>query len=290
MIKNLFSTVLILSLIACSSHENRTKNNTDKINQKQDSVISHSLKKETVLLAMMEADQVVPVQFLVNGKLEKGDLLLSENGRFKKNQLLFKINSEALYFQLVKEKEELTRLLFIAIAEMETAAPSERQKWIDFLKLISNDELLPAFPSINEIREKVVITDNKVDQQYFKIRKMEKEMSQYFLLAPFSGTIQQLKTNVGGFVKKGDVFAQLVSNQFHLKMNVASIQISAYKLGDIFEIRMMDNDSLVGSATISSISKLVVKDSIALQLNFQKLDKRFLIHGLKFKLSPALLQ
>jgi len=283
--KNILFILLISILFACTDTGDKKKAKKVKIITPQKVDSKKQKPVPTKWIAEIESDAIIPVLFLVAGKLEIGDISLHEGATFKKNQLLYRVNSEAYYYDLVAEKEELTRRLFTVIAQIEVAAPNERQKWIDFLKGISDVELIPAFPAINALKEKVIISDNKLDQQYNKIRKMEKEMSHYFMLAPFNGTISSLKTNVGGFVKKGQELCVLFSNQFHLSCKVSSADLEKMNLKKEFIIKTFNGTKSIGKAIFQFSRPNTSKDSVNLQFSLKQLDKRFKVNGYKIQIS-----
>lgn len=281
-----FLSLLSVSILfACTDSEKKTMVKADNKIASEKVEAKKKIKTSNSIIAQIEADAIIPVQFLVSGKLEKGDISLKEGATFKKNQLLFRVNSEAYYYELVAEKEELTRRLFAVIAQVEVAAPSERQKWIDFLKAISDVELVPEFPSINDLKEKIIVSDNKLDQQYNKIRKMEKNMSHYFMLAPFNGTISSLKTNIGGFIKKGQELCVLSSNQFHISSQIAASELERFSTTKEYSIKSMSGTT-IGKANFQFSRPVHSTDSVSVHFSIQQLDKPFKINNLSVQLEP----
>lgn len=149
------------------------------------------------------------ISFDVDGVLVLGDTLLSPGMEFKKNQLLYRIDNNQSFAQLVSKKNELIKLFLFVLPQLEAKFPNHNGKWQSFLDAIKPAKLLPDYPPLFTPEERVFLVEKGFIQAYVKTKMLEKEMEKYFFLAPFDGIFIESVIQPGESVTPGVSIAQI---------------------------------------------------------------------------------
>jgi len=152
------------------------------------------------------------VFFNVEGKLEDGEIGLKRGTEFKFNQLLYKINSEELFYSICAEKASLAKNILDQMEFITLNFTSEKSKWQFFLNDFSMVTTLPEFPKVETKEEKLFILEKDILAQYMKIKSLEKKMSNYIFLAPFDGKVTEIYSEIGSFVNPTIRIAKISKN------------------------------------------------------------------------------
>ena len=152
------------------------------------------------------------VFFNVKGKLEAGEIELKKGSKFKFNQLLYKIDSEELFYSICAQKASLAKKILDQMEFIETNFGNEKSKWQLFLNDFSMIKILPEFPKVDSKEEKLFIIEKDILTEYMNIRCLEKKMSNYIFLAPFDGMITEIIMQTGSFVNPSAKIAKISKN------------------------------------------------------------------------------
>lgn len=164
----------------------------------------------------------VDVSFEVQGKLERGDLILKPGVKFKANQMLYKVNQEEAFYSLSSRKVQLANLVIAVMADIELDFPSEKGKWINFMDNLKPELRLPSLPAMRNQKERMFITSKGILTEYYAIRSLESRMEKYFFLAPFSGTVLEVYAEPGSIANPGAKIARIAkTGDFEVKVPIA---------------------------------------------------------------------
>ncbi len=95
------------------------------------------VKNEEKELQIISYGQVTPMSEIdvaveVQGKLEKGQILMKPGVNFSKGQILYKVNNDEAFYSLSARKTQLSNLVVSAMPDIELDFPSELTKWLKF--------------------------------------------------------------------------------------------------------------------------------------------------------------
>lgn len=210
----IFSGIIVCFL--CVFYLKKDQNTHKKI-KKQDIKLSFSIK--TVKNDIQEFEQILSgeicdfpqheISFDVDGVLMLGDTLLVPGMEFKKNQLLYRIDNNQSFAQLVSKKNELIKLFSFILPQLEAKFPNHNGKWQSFLDGIKPTKLLPDYPLLFTPEERVFLVEKEFIQAYVKTKMLEKEMEKYFFLAPFDGIFIESIIQPGESVTSGASIAKI---------------------------------------------------------------------------------
>lgn len=234
-----------------------------KKSKKQDTKLSFSTK--IVKNSIQEFEQILTgeicdfpqseISFNIDGILATGDTLLVPGIEFKKNQLLYRIDNNQAFTQIVSKKNELIKLFSFILPQLEAKFPNHNGKWQSFLDEIKPTKLLPDYPSLFTPEERVFLVDKEFIQAYVKTKMLEKEMEKYFFLAPFDGIF------VESFIQPGEsVTAGASIGKIQEKTNpTAKITIPKKDLKNYIQlkhVRLVDkHDKIIGNGRFIKSTK-----------------------------------
>ena len=224
--KNIFLPVLLslsvcFFLFACKQQQDSsfTETKNDQYGTKKEQLPQHEVDNEegAVRQEITVTGEVVPdkeqnLTFSVEGVLEKGQVEYLAGTSFEKDDLLLQLNNAAYfagikeqklqYKKMVQEKRELFKATF----------PVWENQFETFYEEIRIQQLLPDLPFLDTEIIKW-FKSNGLYTPYFRVKELEENMKDFFMLAPFNGYFTELKVSVGKTVKKGQVVAKISSSK-----------------------------------------------------------------------------
>ena len=162
--------------------------------------------------------QIVPfteldIAFEISGRLQSGDLLMKPGTKFAKNDLLYKVNSEEMFYNLNARKEQLSRLIIGVLPDISIDFHEDYEKWSLFLKNIKPSGFLPNLPSFSSEKEALFISSKGIYAEYWTIKGMEERISKYIYLAPFNGAVSEIYTEPGAIINPGGRIAKVFNQE-----------------------------------------------------------------------------
>lgn len=203
------------------------------------SEISHS--------GRVSSQHVVNVSSEVSGKILQGNVLLRKGENFKKGDLLFKINSEEMYWNVQAQKSRFLNSLANILPDIKIDYPERYDEWLNFFSSIKLDEKVPNLPKIESEKEKIFLASKNILNDYFAIKANETRLDKYFIYAPFTGSILNINAEPGAVANPGAVLASIIrTDKLELEVPLSAEQASWVKEGDKVKI---SSDELHSSYT-----------------------------------------
>jgi len=245
-------------------------------------------KSRTVTIridATVESREVVNVAFEVRGKLEKGELQLEPGTKFKKGQLLYKINNREAFAGLSREKAQLAALVLQIMPVIESEFPGEKNKWTRFMEELKPSLLLPELPKFTSSEERYLVTEKGILERFYQLQQAEIGMANYFYLAPFDGIVLSVSEQPGNIIRSGKRIARIgTEGPYRIIAAVPRDYLETF--GQWRDIRIvLPNGNMAGQAQF--ISRSMVMDTAPTRYYFDAswTKKRHLFHGM-----PVLLE
>lgn len=221
-----------------------------------------AVKNKAHAFSLTSYGQILPNRSLtlspqVNGTLIKGSVELKPGVRFRKGQLLYKIdNTEALY-NLNARKSAYINLIGSIMPDVALDFPSEKDKWVAYLNSIRLDKNIPNLPQWGSNREKLFLASKNVLSEYFTIKSLEENISKYYVFAPYNGTITEKYIEPGATVGMGSQIIKVVkTGDFELKIPVRSEQVDLVKKSGILSLTDSEG-KLIGNGKVLRISDVL---------------------------------
>ena len=277
----LFSVTLVLTGIIYAIVLNNKKTEIKEV--KGEETVKYIpvqvVKNENRSLKTKSYGQVTPyteldVAFEVQGKLEKGAIKLKPGSKFRFNDLLYKVDSEEMFFTLSARKAQLSNLLINLLADIELDFPEEFEKWNSFIEKIDPVSFLPEFPQCNSDKEKMFFTAKGVFSEYLNIKSLETRMSKYLFLAPFNGYVVDTYAEPGSIINPGVRIARIANMEsMEVKLPIAIDLYEKFKEKGSVQFRNAENVP-IGSGKI-------IRTSNAINQSTQSIDVYYSIEPLK---------
>jgi len=145
----------------------------------------------------------------VPGILFQGDILLRQGTKFKKGQVLFKIDDREAQLALKARKSSFLNLMAGALADIKIDFPKSYDRWLGFFNSIDVAKDLPDLPKSSTTQEKTFLASRNVLSEYYNIKKDEIRLSKYTIRAPFNGFFSAVMVQQGSFAGMGTPIATL---------------------------------------------------------------------------------
>jgi len=177
-----------------------------------------TIKNQERSLKISSYGQIVPfteldIAFEISGRLQGGDLSMKPGTKFRKDDLLYKVGSEEMFYNLNARKEQLSRLVISILPDISIDFNEDYDKWSYFLKEIKPSGLLPNLPKFSSDKEALFISSKGIYAEYWTIKGMEERISKYIYLAPFNGAVSEIYTEPGAIINPGGRIAKVFNQE-----------------------------------------------------------------------------
>ncbi len=227
-----------------------------------------------------------PIQFEVSGTLINGEVDFSSTLKFKKNQLLFRVDNRKQFIELVQKKKELAELIKSLKPEIESKFPKEIDKWNLYIEELAPSKLFINNIEIHSSTEKSFFNEKGFFTAFEDLKKRELEMEKYFYLAPEDGEIQLLEKQEGENIRSNQIVAKysvkkpqfivktIVSNSdigfIKPKLKITYLDENSFKIG-IGEVVKINGNEIV---TKADIPKSFLVDGTIIIVDYGRFSKK----------------
>ncbi len=146
----------------------------------------------------------------VNGRIMEGHVPFKEGENFNKGDLLIRIYNEDIKAALAAGKSSFLQKLSSVLPDLQVDFPEEYDKWKQFFTSIDVHKELPQLPEIHSEKEQVFMASAGILSEYYSLEKQEINLNKYNIYAPFDGSFQQVKRQVGAVAGMGADLASIV--------------------------------------------------------------------------------
>jgi len=200
----------------------------------------------------------INISFEVQGKLIKGAVTMKPGIKFRKGQLLYRLNNADALYNLKARKSALTTIIVAALPDIELDFPNERDKWVKFLNGLNPDaNSLPPFPATNSEKESLFIVGRNILTEYYTLKSMEEQLKKYSYYAPFSGTVLSVNAEPGAIASPGMMIARIAkTGDYEVKIPIALEDLDKFKQQNSATFKNSSGE-IVGTGKIIRISDVV---------------------------------
>lgn len=209
----LFALVLLIGWKLYSNNQaNSKKDNKKKENSRYARVIE--VKNNVLPIEIYGFGRVNPALSIniapeVAGVLVHGEVQLKQGAKFRKGQVLFKVDDREAQLALKARKSSFLNLMAGALADIKIDFPDSYEKWLLFFNSIDVSKKIPELPETSTTQEKTFLASRNVLSEYYNIKKDEIRLSKYTIRAPFNGFFSVVMVQEGSFAGMGTPIATL---------------------------------------------------------------------------------
>ena len=213
-------------------------------------VVYTNVKTEILAFGRVRTAQSLDLIAEVSGRMSEGSVRLKEGQRFKKGDLLFKIDDEEARLNLQSQKSNFLRDLAAILPDMKIDFSENFATWEEYFNSIDLERSLPELPKFKSQKEKTFLATKNIYSNFYTIKSQESKLKKHRFYAPFSGNIYSVNLQSGSFVNPGSNIAKLIRpNQLELKVDVGAAEIDWIDLGSSATVYSDDGKSWVGKVT-----------------------------------------
>lgn len=243
---------------------------------------------ETVIEAYgrVGSAQQINVIAEVGGKLILGNVLLKKGQRFKKGQLLCKINDAEENLNLQARKSSFLNTLASNLPDIRIDFPNSFDTWQTYFDKIELDQRIPELPEPKTSKEKTFLAAKNILSEYYAIKSEEENLKKFYIYAPFNGSIVTINYQIGSVVNPGANIGTIIStDELELEVPVEQRDINFVQKGKVVTIVDESDFEQNWVGTITRIADFIDPNSqsVSVFISIQKRSKYEALDGLFLK-------
>ena len=243
---------------------------------------------ETVIEAFgrVESAQQLNVIAEVGGKLLKGSTVLKKGERFKKGQLLCRIDDIEENLSLQARKSSFLHTLASILPDIKIDFPNSFNTWQSYFNDIKLNESLPSLPETKSAKEKTFLAAKNILSEYYAIKSEEENLKKFYIYAPFNGSIVTINYQLGSVVNPGANIGTIIStDELELEVPVEQRDIEFVQKGKTVTIVDESDFEQNWIGKITRIADFIDPNSqsVSVFINIQKRSKYEALDGLFLK-------
>jgi multidrug efflux pump subunit AcrA (membrane-fusion protein) len=166
------------------------------------------------------------------GRMTQGSIRLKEGKRFRKGDLLFRIDDKEASLNLQSQKSNFLKDLAAILPDFRVDFPESYQKWNIYFESIDLNKKLPELPKLTSNKEKTYLATKNIFSSYYSIKSSEEALTKYRLYAPFNGIISEVFLQSGSYVGPGSKIAKIHrTDSYEIKVAVETSDIGWVQKG-----------------------------------------------------------
>lgn len=222
----------------------------------------------------------------VGGKLFQGSSVLKKGSRFKKGQLLCRIDDVEEKLDLQARKSSFLHTLASILPDIRIDFPASFDTWQQYFDGIKLDEKLPALPEAKSSKEKTFLAAKNILSEYYAIKSAEENLKKFYIYAPFNGSIVSINYQVGSVVSPGANIGSIIStDELELEVPVEQRDIEFVQKGKTVTIVDESDFEQNWIGKITRVADFIDPNSqsVSVFINIQKRSKYEALDGLFLK-------
>ena len=195
------------------------------------------VKYETMPTTLLAFGKVSSAQSILlvaeaTGRLNEGKIALKKASQFAKNDLLFSIENMDAKWSLQAQKSDFMHLVAAAMSDFKLDYPDSFQAWDAYWQQLDVNKPLSAMPAPQSKKEKAFVTSRKLLSTYYAIKSAEEKLAKFSFVAPYAGSIADLKVEAGTVVTAGTPIGRIIrTDEMEAEIPVKADMIAWVKKG-----------------------------------------------------------
>jgi len=233
-----------------------------------------NISTEIVAYGRVSASENLDLISEQSGRMYQVDVWLKEGQKFKKGDLLFRVDNREAALKLHSQKSNFIKDLASIAPDIKVDFPERYNAWYDYYRSIKLDQSLKNLPSNMTEKERTFLATKNILSSYYDIKSQETNLAKFNYYAPFNGSITEISMQSGSFVNPGAKIGHIIrSDKLELKVDIPIDEIHWVKLGSRVTIDTEDGEK-GWDGYVSRISEILNK-------NTQSIDVYIEIQGNK---------
>ena len=243
MVRKIFATVLGIALLAGAIFGAKILIDS---NVKTVREVTPSVK---TVFAKPVVNTEVPIVVNANGNLvaaNKVELFAEVQGifrnsgkpfkagqRYRKGELLMRIDSREFYTSLLAQRSTLYDLITSMMPDLKFDYPESFDHWQAYLNDFDINEKVKPLPEPVSDNEKYFVNGRQVVTTYYNIKNLEERLDKYEIRAPFDGILTETAIDGGTLIRSAQKLGEFVSlGSYELEVDVNQEYLDILKIGE----------------------------------------------------------
>ena len=177
----------------------------------------------------------------VTGIFEGSDHDFKPGSRFKKGQVLLRLNSDEHNANIGALKSNLINQITLFLPDLKLDYPDAFPAWESYVRDYDIVKPLKPLPLATSEKEKLFILGKGINVTYFNIENLQERLSKYVIRAPFNGIVTEALIHPGALVRNGQKLANFISTSiYELEVNVNVSYIDLLKIGKSVQLHNLE--------------------------------------------------
>jgi len=208
----------------------------------------------------------------VSGVIDYNENIFAEGNSFKKNDLLYSVNSKEFLSSVKQARSELQNLIASILPDIKIDFSDNFKKWELYFTNFDIDKSVIDLPTTISEKEKYFIVGKGIQASFYKVKSLEERLSKFYVYAPFNGSIINIKINEGTMVAPGMLLGSFISDKnFELKVNIPSKYSSNISINEKIKIDLSGKNY---SGLVKRINKNIDESSqtVGVHIEFENVN------------------
>jgi len=193
----------------------------------------------------------------VNGRLVSGAHPFKDGTRFKKGEVLLRINDSDVRLNVVSARSAFQSLISSILVDIKIDYTSSFETWSSFLADIDAGQALPELPKVTDSNLKGLLISRNVYNQYYSIKAQEENLAKFTVVAPFDGVVSDANVNPNTVLRAGQKVGNFIEvNAFEVEAGVSLKDVTKISVGNEVVLESKDLKQL-WAGTVSRMSEVV---------------------------------
>ena len=205
---------LIMQLLSGMKEEPERRTPSRPVKRVLSEIVSMGQTPTTVsALGRLASSEPVQIISEVPGVLQRGTVPFKPGERFRRGDLLIRIDDRQARLTLNSTKSDFLNALATVLPELKVDHPSAYQRWQQYFDRCGFDGTLEELPEVSERKVKLLLTRFNVYKLFYAARNLEITLDKHEIRAPFEGAIVSTALREGSTARNGSVLGEIISLQ-----------------------------------------------------------------------------
>ncbi|MCA6074311.1 efflux RND transporter periplasmic adaptor subunit [Fulvivirga sedimenti] len=240
LIIGILGVLIVVAAIFIAGRLANTPQEAPKEEERGDKVVVHTRKIENSeqIATVPITGRVVAADKLdlyaeVSGVSTYGARPFKAGNRFRKGEVLLKIDAEEFSRSMASAKSQFMSLIATVLADLKIDFPEDYPAWRDYLKNMDVNKSLQKLPEVQDEQLKFFLTGRNIYSTYYNLLESETRLAKYVIRAPFDGTITESYINQASLVRTGQQLGEFIrEGNYELEASVTFDRLAGMKIGD----------------------------------------------------------
>lgn len=173
----------------------------------------------------------------VTGQLNSSARAFKKGTYFEKGELLFDIDQREARYNLFALRSNLLNQITQIMPDLKLDYPQAFQNWKNYLDAFDVESAVKPLPKITSDQEKYYVASKNIYNTFYNIKSNEARLSDYQIIAPFSGVVTAANVFEGSIINPGQQLGTLTSTGYYeLEAPLSESQLRYVRVGQQVEL------------------------------------------------------